>query len=342
MAKTVRSVYTLCMASTEFTTHAGVRTPLVCGPMFPCSNPELVAAVSRAGGLGIVQPMTLTSICGYEFRAGLRKIRQLTDKPIGMNLLLEHGFRRYQQRMDAWIGIALEEGVRFFITALGHPRLVAKRIQAQGGIVYHDVVGRGFAVKAVEAGVDGLICVNDRAGGHAGRRTAERLLDELGGFGLPLVCAGGIGCAADYRAVMDMGYAAAQLGTRFIASTECDVHPDYKAAILAARAGDVVMTDKITGVPVSVIATPEIRAMGLQAGGLARRLLRHPRTKKWMRAWYLGRSLKSLPGAAFEGSVYQGVYQAGKSVEGIDSIRSAGTIVGDFEAALGDDREESR
>lgn len=318
----------------EFTEKTGTTVPLICGPMFPCSNPELVAAVSAGGGLGVVQPMTLTTVCGYDFREGLQRIRQLTDRPIGLNLLLEHSFKRYQQRMDEWIGIALEENVRFFITALGHPRQVTARIHSRGGMVYHDVVGRGFAVKAAQAGVDGLICVNDRAGGHAGRRSAEKLFEELSEFGLPLVCAGGIGSPQDFRDALEMGYTAVQMGTRFIASEECTVHMDYKQAILRARAEDIVMTEKISGVPVAVINTPQVQAMGLKAGGLARRLLQHPRTKNWMRAWYLGRSLKRLPGAAFKGSAYQDFFQAGKSVAGIDSILPAGEIVRSFAQAL--------
>ncbi|MBK7701935.1 MAG: nitronate monooxygenase [bacterium] len=325
--------------ATAFTAAAGVRTPLICGPMFPCSNPELVAAVSAAGGLGVVQPMSLTSVHGWDFRDGLRRIRELSGgAPVGLNILLEHGFRRYQRQLDAWIDIALEQDVRFFLTALGHPRPIVERIHAAGGLVYHDVTGRGFAAKAVDAGVDGLICVNDRAGGHAGRRSRERLFAELSGYGLPLVCAGGVGTPAEFRAALDLGYAAVQCGTRFIAADECTAHADYKAAILAARAADIVLTEKLTGVPVSVIRTPTIDRLGLEAGGLAKRLLRHPRTKKWMRAWYLGRSLRRLPAAAREGGAYRDLWQAGRSVEGIDAVLPAGEIVRRFAAALDDGR----
>jgi len=323
--------------ATAFTAAAGVRTPLICGPMFPCSNPELVAAVSAAGGLGVVQPMSLTTVHGWDFRDGLRRIRELSGgAPVGLNVLLEHGFRRYQRRLDAWIDIALEEDVRFFLTALGHPRAIVARIHAAGGLVYHDVTGKGFAAKAVDAGVDGLICVNDRAGGHAGRRSQERLFAELSGYGLPLVCAGGAGAPAEFRAALDLGYAAVQCGTRFIATDECTAHADYKAAILAARAADIVLTEKLTGVPVSVIRTPTIDRLGLEAGGLAKRLLRHPRTKKWMRAWYLGRSLRRLPAAAREGGAYRDLWQAGRSVEGIVAVMPAGEVVRRFAAALGD------
>ncbi len=319
---------------TDFTEHVGIEVPLICGPMFPCSNPELVAAVSEAGGLGMVQPITLTTVCGYELRAGLRRIRELTDKPIGMNLLLEQSFRRYQNRMDAWIEISLEEGVRFFLTALGHPRLVTDRIHAAGGVVYHDVTGLGFARKAAEAGVDGLVCVNDHAGGHAGRRSAARLLDELGELGVPLVCAGGVGSPETFRAALDMGYAGVQCGTRFIATDECEVHEDYRRAIIDARAEDIVLTEKLSGVPVSVIDSPAVRKLGLKASGLAKFLLRHPRTKHWMRMWYLKRSLTRLPGAARGGSAYQEFFQASRSVVGVDEVLPAGEVVRRFAAAL--------
>ncbi len=325
---------TMSTYTTPFTEHVGIDVPLICGPMFPCSNPELVAAVSEAGGLGMVQPMTLTTICGYELRAGLRRIRELTDKPIGMNLLIEQSFRRYQDRMDEWIEIALEEGVRFFLTALGHPRLVTGRIHAAGGVVYHNTTGLGFARKALEANVDGLICVNANAGGHAGRRSAERLIAEMSDLGLPLICAGGVGSPETFREAIDLGYAGVQCGTRFIATEECDVHEDYQRAIVEARAENIVLTEKISGVPVSVIDSPAVRKLGLKASGLAKRLLRHPRTKHWMRAWYLKKSLTRLPGAAQGGSAYLEFFQASKSVDGVDEVLPAGEVVRRYAAAL--------
>src|SRR5207244_9958954 len=90
--------------------------------MFPCSNPELVAAVSEAGGIGIVQPLSMVYVHGHELREGLRLIRRLTPKPIGMNVLIEQSSRLYLERMQRWVDVAIEEGVRFFITSLGKPR----------------------------------------------------------------------------------------------------------------------------------------------------------------------------------------------------------------------------
>ena len=84
---------------TSLTRDAGIRVPLICGAMYPCSNPELVAAVSEAGGIGIVQPIALTYVHGHDYRAGLRLIKSLTAKPFGMNALIEDSSSRYRKRM---------------------------------------------------------------------------------------------------------------------------------------------------------------------------------------------------------------------------------------------------
>ena len=199
--------------------------PLICGAMYPCSNPELVAAASEAGAIGVVQPLSLTYVHGYEFRAGLRTIRRLTAKPIGMNVLIEQSSNAYLERMRRFVDIALEEGIRFFVTSLGNPRWVVERVTRLGGLVYHDVTERKWAEKGLAGGVHGLIAVNNRAGGHAGAKSPEELLTELRDLGVPLVCAGGIGDAADFVAALKMGYAGAQLGTRFIATDECRAAP---------------------------------------------------------------------------------------------------------------------
>jgi nitronate monooxygenase len=318
---------------TPFTRHAGVDVPLVCGAMYPCSNPELVAAVSAAGGLGIVQPISMSYVHGHELRAGLRLIRSLTDRPIGFNAIVEKSSRVYEERMRRWVDVALEEGVRFFVTALGNPRWVVERAHAAGGVVYHDVTERKWADRALEHGVDGLICVNDRAGGHAGRLSPRALLEELAPLGVPLVCAGGVGDERAFAEALALGYAAVQMGTRFIATPECRAHDDYKAAIVRARAEDIVLTEKISGVPVAVIRTPYIDRVGTRAGFVARRLLRHPRGKHWMRMLYTLQSVWQLKRASLRGATYKDYFQAGKSVDGVAGLEPAGEIVRRFAAA---------
>jgi nitronate monooxygenase len=319
---------------TALTDVLGIEVPLICGAMYPCSNPELVAAVSAAGGIGIVQPLSLSYVHGHEFRAGLRNIRSLTGRPFGVNLIIERSSRKYLRRVHEWLDIALEEGVTFLVTALGNPAWVVDRARPAGVTVYHDVTARHWAEKALDGGVDGFICVNDRAGGHAGTLSARQLLDEIGPLGRPLVCAGGIGSPQQFAEVLRMGYAGAQLGTRFIASRECTAHDDYKQAIVAAGERDIVLSEKITGVPVSIIRTPWIERMGVHAGPLAKRMLRGRRTKHWMRTLYSLQSIWKLKQASLRGMGYRDIYQAGKSVQGIDSVRPVAEIVAEFAAAL--------
>ncbi len=321
-------------SGTPLTHQAGVAVPLICGAMYPCSNPELVAAVSDAGGIGIVQPVSLTYVYRHNFREGLRLIRRLTNKPIGMNALIEASSQSYHKRMERWIDIALEEGVRFFVTSLGKPRWVVQRVESVGGIVYHDVTERKWALKALESGVHGLIAVNNRAGGHAGPNGAEELLGELSDLGVPVVCAGGIGDERGFAAALRMGYAGTQLGTRFIATEECHASSAYKQAILRAQESDIVLTERITGVPVSVINTPYIQHMGLEAGPIARRMLRHRRAKRLMRAIYMLRSLWQLKRASLDESGTRDYWQAGKSVRDVREVLPAGEVVRRFAAAL--------
>jgi len=319
--------------STPLTRAAGIEVPLLCGAMYPCSNPELVAAVSEAGGLGIVQPISLTYVHGHDFREGLRLIRRLTSKPIGMNALIEQSSKAYRERMERWIDVALEEGVRFFVTSLGNPRWVVDRVRPVGGVVYHDVTERRWAEKGLEGGVHGLIGVNDRAGGHAGGRSATALLEELRPLGLPVVCAGGIGNEGDFARALRLGYAGAQLGTRFIATPECRASEAYKRGIVAAGERDIVLTERLTGVPVAVIDTPSVRRLGTKAGPLARWMLRGRRTKHWMRTIYALRSLWALKRGLLRDSPERDYWQAGRSVAGIDRIEPAGEIVRRFAGA---------
>jgi nitronate monooxygenase len=318
---------------TAFSRAVGIEVPLVCGAMYPCSNPELVAAVSEAGGIGVVQPISLTYVHGHEFREGLRLIRRLTSKPVGMNALIEGSSRYYRERMTRWVDVALEEGIRFFVTSLGNPRWIVERVRPAGGIVYHDVTERKWALKGRDAGVDGLVGVNRRAGGHPGPRDPEALLAEVGDLGLPVLCAGGIGAPADFAAALRMGYAGAQLGTRFIATSQCRASVAYKDAILRSGEDDIVLTERITGVPVAVIRTPYIEHMGLRAGPFARRLLRNRRTKHWMRTYYALKSLRQLKRASLDTTGEHDYWQAGKSVAGIHAIADAGDIVREFARA---------
>lgn len=322
------------LGDTALTRHANITVPLICGPMYPCSNPELVAAVSGAGALGIVQPISLTYVHGHDFREGLRLMHTLSGgAPIGFNALIEASSKTYHNRMVRWVETALEEGVRFFLTSLGNPRWVADRVHAAGGVVYHDITERKWALKGRDGGVDGLVAVNREAGGHTGSREPRALLDEIGDLGLPVVAAGGVGGPAQFRALLEMGYAGVQLGTRFIATNECRADARYKEAIVRATSNDVLLTERLTGVPVSVLRTPYVERLGTTVGPLSRMLFRGRKTKHWIRTFYALRSLRKLKQSSLDGGDAD-YWQAGRSVDAIHDIRPAGELVREFAAAL--------
>lgn len=318
---------TATLFKTSLTKVLGIQFPIIGGAMYPCSNPELVAAVSQAGGIGIVQPLSLTYVYKYDFREGIRYIRTLTDKPIGLNLLVEKSSKKYLEKSKEWLDIALDEGVQFYVTALGSPRWVVDRVKPHGGIVYHDVTSKKWALKAAQANVDGFIAVNNRAGGHAGCSEPRALLEDLLSLGKPVICAGGVSTREQVKELLQMGYSGVQLGTRFIASSECKAHQDYKQAICRAKAGDIVLTTKISGVPVSVIQTPYIKSIGTHAGWFAKKMLQNPRTKHWMRLIYTLKSLWQLKKSNLLGSGYKDYWQAGKSVDGVRKVESVEEIM---------------
>lgn len=334
------------MIQMTFSSQLGIRLPIICGAMYPCSNTKLVASVSEAGGIGVIQPLSLVYVYNKEFRAGVREIRTLTKNPIGLNVIVEKSTKIYEKRMRQWLDIALTEGVRFFVTALGNPSWVVKLVKSAsaGAVIYHDVTERKWALKAMDAGVDGLICVNNQAGGHAGKLGPAELFEELKDLKVPLICAGGVGNESQFCRALQLGYAGVQMGTRFIATDECEAHSTYKQAIVGSEEKDIVLTTRVSGVPLAVIETPYLKAVGKDVGIIGKWLLRNPKTKHWARLFYSLKSVYTLKRSSLRGIKGGGeggakgstkdFWQAGKSVSGIQSIESVPQIMGRFEAAL--------
>jgi len=327
------------LISTRLTKDAGIKYPIICGAMYPCSNPELVSAASQGGGIAIIQPVSLTMVHGYNkpnrkegLRNGIRHIRSLTDKPIGFNALIEKGSEKYIIQMSEWIDVALEEGIRFFVTSLGKPDWVCEKVHAKGGVVYHDVTNRKWAEKGKECGVDGLICVNNRAGGHLGELTMEEMFELLSDMNLPLVCAGGVGSELELKKALEIGYDGVQMGTRFIATEECSTPQDYKDAIVQAKEKDITWTTKLTGVPISVINNNKFK----QNNSWIIRYLLKSRFKHRIRVIITGISFWRM--RAFsrgKGKSSKDLWSAGKSVESINSIESATVIMEKLGQSIG-------
>lgn len=300
--------------------------------MYPCSNPELVAAVSEAGGMGVIQPLSLTYVHGFAFDEGLRYLRRLTAKPLGFNVLIESSSRRYRERMEGWIEQALEGGIRFFITSLGKPDWVVERVHRAGGLVYHDASEPKWARIGVDCGVDGLICVNNRAGGHLGSQSAEGLYAACAELGKPMVCAGGVANGEDVRRMLDLGYAACQLGTRFIASEECRVSDAYKQAIVRAGEEDVCTTIRMTGVPVAVIRPGSGGGECPEQSPWLRRLLANPRLRRGLRFVLSLKAARSMKRSIARQQALD--WSAGKSVAHIDRVLPVRDIMAELTRLL--------
>ena len=230
--------------------------------------------------------------------------------------------------MKEWMEISIEEGIKFFLTSLGKPDSVVKKAKDHGVKVYHDVPNKKVAVAMKDSGVDGLNCINWRGGGQTGIQSAEQFMEELHDIGIPLICAGGIGNTEDYKQAIKMGYAGVQLGTRFLATTECKITDSYKQAIVESSEEDIVWTNKIAGNNSSVIKTADIMRGGLRTGPIINYMLRKRRLKKYARMWLMSKGLRNYSKTAFDDNVQ--FWQAGKGLGNINSVTSVAEVIKEF------------
>lgn len=224
-----------------------LRLPVVAAPMFLCSGPDLVVACCRAGVLGTFPALNQRTT--EDFEAWLDAVEEQVgpaDAPFGVNLIVH----RSNQRLDADLQVVVRHQVPVVITSLGAVPDVVAAVHSYGGVVFHDVTTRRHAEKAAEAGVDGLILVCAGAGGHAGTLSPFALLPEVREFfDGAILLAGGLSRGDQVAAALAMGADAAYMGTRFLATQECQAAPAYKAMLTEARAADIFYTPGVSGVP---------------------------------------------------------------------------------------------
>jgi len=214
----------------------GIEYPIIAAPMGPdLTGPESVAAVSNAGGLGILQ----AQFCApSRFRAEIHRVRALTDKPFGVNLLLHFP-------VEEQLTICLEEHIPVLSLFWGDPTPYVERAHAAGVKVFHQVGSVSDAQRAARAGVDVVIAQGVEAGGHVAGEVSTlalvpRVVDAVSPR--PVAAAGGIADGRGLVAVLALGAQAAVLGTRFLASSESRAHPHYKQKVLEASEADTVRT----------------------------------------------------------------------------------------------------
>lgn len=223
----------------------GIEYPIFQGAMAWIANASLAAAVSEAGGLGIIAGGTAPA---ETIRQEIRKARQMTSKPIGVNIML------LSPHADGIARIVCEEGVQVVTTGAGTPGKYMDMWKACGITVIPVVPSVAIAKRMERSGADAVIAEGTEAGGHVGELTTMVLVPQIAdAVDIPVIAAGGIGDGRAVAAAFMLGAEAVQVGTRFLVARECTVHENYKKKVLEAKDIDTVVTGRRTGHPVRVI-----------------------------------------------------------------------------------------
>lgn len=299
------------MLQTRVTKLLGVKYPIVQGGLAHLAFAELAAAVSNAGGLGQITAAALDSLPA--FRAELRKARDLTDKPFGVNIVI--GRIPLHEHID----IALEEGVRVFTLTGGNPADYMKRMQGPDVRKVVMVAGTRAARKAEELGADAVIAVGYEGGGHLGRDDTTTLVlipRVVESVRIPVIASGGIVDGRGLVAALALGAEGIEMGTRFVAVKECVAHPNYKEALLKASETDTVIIERSVGRPGRALHTkPADEILDLEAKGATIEQLLP----------YVGGEANKL--AAREGLLERGFVWAGQGVGLINDVPPAAGLI---------------
>ncbi|UII28652.1 nitronate monooxygenase [Fulvivirga maritima] len=309
---------------TELTKMLGIKFPIIMAPMFLVSNTEMVIEATRAGITGAIPSLNYRT--DEEFRQALKEMKSKVAGPIGINLIVNKSNFRLKEQL----AICVEEKIDFIITSLGNPKLVIEKCKKHGIKVFCDVTEEVYAKKVEQLGADALIAVNSSAGGHAGNMEAKDLIPLLKSVcNIPVISAGGVGKGEQLQEMLDLGACGISMGSIFIASEEAGVSDAYKEAIVKYGKDDIVMTDKLSGTPCTVINTPYVQEIGTQQNWLERLLNKHKKLKKYMKMLTFYKGMKSLQKAAF-GATYKTLWCAGPSIEHVTQVQPVSEIVANF------------
>ncbi|MBC1435800.1 enoyl-[acyl-carrier-protein] reductase FabK [Listeria rocourtiae] len=228
-----------------------IEYPILQGAMAQIAKAPLVAAVSNAGGLGIIASGGMS---GEELRAEIKKTKTLTDKPFGVNLML------MMTNIEELTAVILEEGVKVVTTGAGTPKTYMPIWKEAGITVIPVVPSVMIARKMEQLGADAIVAEGTEAGGHVGETTTMALLPQVvDAVSIPVIAAGGIGDGRGIVAAFALGAQGVQMGTRFLATEECPVHENFKLACLNAKDRDTVVTGRRNGAPVRSIKNKMIK-----------------------------------------------------------------------------------
>ena len=281
--------------------------PIIQGGMANIATGEFAAAVSNAGGLGLIAAGGMKP---DQLRENIDRARELTDKPFGVNIMLMH------PQVDELMEIVIEKKVPVVTTGAGNPGKYVPALKEAGIKVMPVVASVALAQRMERLGVDAVIAEGTESGGHVGEMTTMALVPQVvDGVSIPVVAAGGIASGRQMLAAYALGACGVQVGTCLLVSEECPVHQNYKQAVLDASDSDTIVTGRIGGTPVRVLKNR-----------MAREYVRQERagaTKEELEVYTLG----SLRKAVFDGNVKEGSLMAGQVAGQLHEIRPAAVIL---------------
>ena len=285
----------------------GTKYPLIQGGMANIATAQLASAVSNAGGLGLVGAGGMNA---ETLRDNIRKCREMTSKPFGVNIMLMHPL------VDEMAKIVIEEGVKVVTTGAGNPAKYIESWKAAGILVAPVVPSATIAKRVVRCGADAVIVEGCEAGGHIGELTTMALVPQVvDSVDVPVVAAGGIASGRQVLAAFALGASGVQVGTCLLVAEECPIHDNYKQAVINANDTATTVTGRINGVPVRIIKNK-------MASDYIKRE-KDGATKEDLEHFTLG----SLRRAVFEGDVDTGSLMAGQVAGMCNTVRPCADIL---------------
>lgn len=222
-----------------------IKYPVIQGAMANIATAEFAAAVSNTGGLGVIGAGAMD---GEQARAEIRKCKELTDKPFGINVMLVNPYT------DEIMKVITEEKVAVVTTGAGNPGKYVAMLKESGAKIIPVVAGVALAIRMERLGVDGLIAEGCEAGGHIGEMTTMTLIPQIrDAVKIPVIAAGGIADSRGFIAALSLGADGVQIGTSLLVSKECPIHESYKKAVIKAKDSSTTVTGRSLNMPVRVM-----------------------------------------------------------------------------------------
>ena len=310
--------------SNDLTNMLGVDFPIIVAPMFLVSNSKMLIEASKSGITGCVPALNYRTI--DEFKKAIIEIKKKSNGPLGVNLIVN----KFNTKMSEQLKVCIDNKVDYIITSLGNPSTVINNCKIHGIKVFCDVVDLKYAKKVEKLGADAIIAVNNKAGGHLGPMSPEKLIPLLvKNCKIPIISAGGVSTYKELKKILKLGASGASIGTPFIATYESDVSQEYKQAIVDYGASDIVVTDRISGSKCTIINTPYVQSLPLKANKFERFLFKNKWLKKYFKMFRWAKGTKMFKNSAFA-ATYKTVWCAGPSLEGVKEIRPLSKVVSEL------------